>query len=139
MPPRPASRVEEGPHEEEHQTEPTESLALAPGPADRQPHRLLARSGPRLHDADGGADRELHGPELACAASGHDGDGLGGRDLVPDAQIADGRAEVEKCALNCDWFADHAHEYLADQPTDIGGPEAFVTFNPLGVVLAVMP
>ena len=53
--------------------------------------------------------------------------------------IADGRAEVEKCALNCDWFADHAHEYLADQPTDIGGPEAFVTFNPLGVVLAVMP
>ena len=53
--------------------------------------------------------------------------------------LDDGRAEVEKCATNCDWFADHAHEYLADQPADIGGPEAFVTFNPLGVVLAVMP
>jgi succinate-semialdehyde dehydrogenase/glutarate-semialdehyde dehydrogenase len=53
--------------------------------------------------------------------------------------VADGRAEVEKCAFNCDWFADHAHEYLGNQPTDIGGPEAFVTFNPLGVVLAVMP
>jgi len=51
----------------------------------------------------------------------------------------DGRAEVEKCAGNCDWFADHAAEYLADQPADIGGPEAFVTFNPVGVVLAVMP
>ena len=53
--------------------------------------------------------------------------------------IDDGRAEVEKCAANCDWFAEHAHEYLADQPTDIGGPEAFVTYNPIGVVLAVMP
>jgi succinate-semialdehyde dehydrogenase/glutarate-semialdehyde dehydrogenase len=53
--------------------------------------------------------------------------------------LDDGRAEVEKCAVNCEWFADHAHEYLADQPTDVGGPEAFVTFNPLGIVLAVMP
>src|SRR5215210_7873843 len=51
----------------------------------------------------------------------------------------DGRAEIEKCAVQCDWFAGHAHEYLADEPADIGGGEAFVTFNPLGVVLAVMP
>ncbi|HET8749557.1 MAG TPA: NAD-dependent succinate-semialdehyde dehydrogenase [Sphingomicrobium sp.] len=51
----------------------------------------------------------------------------------------DGRAEVEKCALHCDWFADHASTYLADEPVDLGGGEAFVTFNPLGVVLAVMP
>jgi succinate-semialdehyde dehydrogenase/glutarate-semialdehyde dehydrogenase len=53
--------------------------------------------------------------------------------------VDDGRSEVEKCAFQCDWFADHAEEYLAKQPTDIGGPEAFVTFNPIGVVLAVMP
>jgi succinate-semialdehyde dehydrogenase/glutarate-semialdehyde dehydrogenase len=53
--------------------------------------------------------------------------------------LDDGRAEIEKCAANCDWFADHAHDYLADQRVDVGGPEAFVTFNPLGVVLAVMP
>jgi len=53
--------------------------------------------------------------------------------------LDDGRAEVEKCAVNCDWFADHAEDYLAPQPVDVGGPEAFVTFNPLGVVLAVMP
>lgn len=51
----------------------------------------------------------------------------------------EGRAEVEKCAANCDWFADHAHEYLAAEQVDIGGPEAFVTYNPLGVVLAIMP
>ena len=53
--------------------------------------------------------------------------------------LDDGRAEIEKCASNCDWFADHAHEYLAPEPRDIGGAEAFVTFNPLGVVLAAMP
>ncbi len=53
--------------------------------------------------------------------------------------LDDGRAEVEKCAFQCDWFADHAENYLAEQPVDIGGGEAFVTFNPLGVVLAVMP
>ncbi|MEA3080498.1 MAG: succinate-semialdehyde dehydrogenase / glutarate-semialdehyde dehydrogenase [Sphingomonadales bacterium] len=53
--------------------------------------------------------------------------------------LDDGRAEAEKCAFQCDWFADHAAEYLADQPVDIGGAEAFVTFNPIGIVLAVMP
>ena len=51
----------------------------------------------------------------------------------------EGRAEVEKCAFHCDWFADHAQEYLAEEPVDIGSGETFVTFNPLGVVLAVMP
>ena len=53
--------------------------------------------------------------------------------------LTEGRAEVEKCAVNCDWFADHAEEYLANEPVDFDGEEAFVTFNPLGVVLAVMP
>ena len=53
--------------------------------------------------------------------------------------LAEGRAEVEKCAFHCDWFAEHAEAYLARQPVDVGGTEAFVAFNPLGVVLAVMP
>ena len=53
--------------------------------------------------------------------------------------ITDGRAEIEKCAFNCDWFADNAERYLAREPVDLGAGETFVTFNPLGVVLAVMP
>lgn len=54
--------------------------------------------------------------------------------------LTEGRAEVEKCAFHCDWFADHAQSYLADEPVDLGiDAEAFVTFNPIGVVLAVMP
>jgi succinate-semialdehyde dehydrogenase/glutarate-semialdehyde dehydrogenase len=56
---------------------------------------------------------------------------------------AEGLAEVEKCAMNCDYFAEHAEGFLARRPVDMGGPpdtsRAFVTFNPLGVVLAVMP
>src|SRR4051794_35195707 len=53
--------------------------------------------------------------------------------------LDEGLAEIEKCAFHCDWFAEHTAEYLADQPVDIGVGEAFVTFNPIGVVLAVMP
>ena len=53
--------------------------------------------------------------------------------------LSDGRAEIEKCAFHCDWFAEHAEGYLANEQVDVGGGEAFVTFNPLGVVLAVMP
>jgi len=53
--------------------------------------------------------------------------------------LDEGRAEIEKCAFHCDWFADHAVDYLAEEPADIGGGEAFVTFNPIGIVLAVMP
>ena len=53
--------------------------------------------------------------------------------------VEDGRAEVEKCAFHCDWFADHAEEYLRHQPADIGGGEAFIAFMPIGIILAVMP
>lgn len=53
--------------------------------------------------------------------------------------LADGRAEVEKCAGACDFFAEHAADFLKDETVDVGGPHAFTTFNPLGVVLAVMP
>ena len=53
--------------------------------------------------------------------------------------LDEGRAEIEKCALSCDWFAEHAEIYLADEPVDTEEGETFVTFNPIGVVLAVMP
>lgn len=53
--------------------------------------------------------------------------------------LTDGRAEIEKCAVGCEYFADHAAGFLADEQVDVGGPRAFTTFNPLGVVLAVMP
>jgi succinate-semialdehyde dehydrogenase/glutarate-semialdehyde dehydrogenase len=53
--------------------------------------------------------------------------------------VSDGLAEVEKCAVACDYYARQAEVFLAPRPADLGGPRAFVTYNPLGVVLAVMP
>ena len=53
--------------------------------------------------------------------------------------LDEGRAEIDKCAFQCEWFADNAPAYLADEPVAIDEAEVFVTFNPIGVVLAVMP
>ncbi|HET9276090.1 MAG TPA: NAD-dependent succinate-semialdehyde dehydrogenase, partial [Gemmatimonadales bacterium] len=53
--------------------------------------------------------------------------------------ITQGRAEVEKCAWVCEYYAEEGARFLADEaiPTDAG--QSFVTFRPLGVVLAIMP
>lgn len=53
--------------------------------------------------------------------------------------LFEGRAEIEKCAANCDYFAEHAEAFLAPRPVDMGGPKAAIVFRPLGTVLAVMP
>lgn len=53
--------------------------------------------------------------------------------------IGAGRSEATKCALACDWYADHAEALLADVPVDLGGPRSWVTHLPIGPVLAVMP
>ena len=52
------------------------------------------------------------------------------------------RAEVEKCAAACRYFAAHAPAFLADEPADaaaVGAARAYATYEPLGPVLAVMP
>ncbi len=53
--------------------------------------------------------------------------------------IRESRAEVEKCAWVCDYYADHAQEFLADEHVSTDATESYVAFDPLGVVLAVMP
>lgn len=53
--------------------------------------------------------------------------------------ITEARAEVLKCALTCDFYADHAEEYLAPKPVKTEAINSFVAYEPLGVVLAVMP
>lgn len=52
----------------------------------------------------------------------------------------EGAAEVEKCATSCSFYADHAEAFLADQPVTIDkNNRAFITYQPLGPVLAIMP
>ncbi len=48
-------------------------------------------------------------------------------------------AEAEKCALVCRFYADHAEGFLADEPVVTDASRSFVRYDPLGVVLAVMP
>jgi succinate-semialdehyde dehydrogenase/glutarate-semialdehyde dehydrogenase len=48
-------------------------------------------------------------------------------------------AEAEKCATACNYYADNAERFLADQPVTMEGGESWVAFQPLGVVLAIMP
>ncbi|WP_093021014.1 NAD-dependent succinate-semialdehyde dehydrogenase [Variovorax sp. OV700] len=52
--------------------------------------------------------------------------------------IVQARAEVEKCAILCDWYAENGADLLADKPTSVG-EQAYVSFLPLGPVLAIMP
>ncbi|MEV7211299.1 MULTISPECIES: NAD-dependent succinate-semialdehyde dehydrogenase [unclassified Streptomyces] len=53
--------------------------------------------------------------------------------------ITEARAEIEKCAMTCDYYAEHAPEQLADRPVASDAAESAVVYDPLGVVLAVMP
>jgi len=54
--------------------------------------------------------------------------------------LSEGRAEIEKCAGNCDFYAKHAEAFLSPEPVEFdSGADAKVVFRPLGTVLAVMP
>ena len=53
--------------------------------------------------------------------------------------ITQGEAEADKCAWVCDYYADSAEGFLSVQPRETDAKKSYVRFDPLGVVLAVMP
>ncbi|WP_375416082.1 NAD-dependent succinate-semialdehyde dehydrogenase [uncultured Hymenobacter sp.] len=53
--------------------------------------------------------------------------------------VTDGRAEVEKCAVCCEFYAAHGEEFMADEVIQTDAGRSFISHQPLGVVLAVMP
>ncbi len=69
-----------------------------------------------------------HKAELARAAT-----------LEMGKSITEATAEVEKCALNCDFYANNAEKFLADDHISSNATESYVSFQPLGVILALMP
>ncbi len=48
-------------------------------------------------------------------------------------------AEVEKCAWLCEHYADHAAAYLSDERIETDAAQSWVSFEPLGVILGIMP
>ena len=53
--------------------------------------------------------------------------------------IAEARGEIEKCAWACEFYAERAAGFLADEVVPTNASRSFVAYEPLGVVLAIMP
>ena len=53
--------------------------------------------------------------------------------------ISQSISEIEKCAWVCEYYAKHAEEHLADRLLDTDAQNSYVSYEPIGVVLAVMP
>ncbi len=53
--------------------------------------------------------------------------------------IVEAESEIEKCAWNCEFYAEHAEHFLAEEAHPSAASDSYVQFNPLGTVLAIMP
>ena len=53
--------------------------------------------------------------------------------------LREARGEIEKCAMVCEFYAKQAPGYLAPQPVETAARRSFVTFQPIGIVFAIMP
>jgi succinate-semialdehyde dehydrogenase / glutarate-semialdehyde dehydrogenase len=53
--------------------------------------------------------------------------------------IVQGEAEAEKCAATCDYYAKHAESFLTDQLRETEASRSYISFEPIGPVLAIMP
>ena len=53
--------------------------------------------------------------------------------------IGEAKAEVEKCAFGCEFYADNAARFLSEEAATTNARKSYVRFDPLGIVLAVMP
>lgn len=53
--------------------------------------------------------------------------------------LSQGVSETEKCASTCVFYAENAEKFLKDEPVESEAKKSYVSFPPLGVVLAIMP
>lgn len=53
--------------------------------------------------------------------------------------IVESEAELEKCAWNCEFYAEHAAAFLKDELVETNASKSYVAFRPLGPILAIMP
>jgi succinate-semialdehyde dehydrogenase/glutarate-semialdehyde dehydrogenase len=53
--------------------------------------------------------------------------------------LAAATAEAKKCARGCRYYAENAEKFMADEDVDLEGARAYIRYEPLGPILAVMP
>jgi len=53
--------------------------------------------------------------------------------------ITEARAEIEKCAVTCDYYAAHSERLLTDTMLTTDARRSYITYQPTGAVLAIMP
>ncbi len=53
--------------------------------------------------------------------------------------MCEGRGEIEKCAWVCEYYADHGEVFLAPEQIPTESKKSYITYRPLGTILAVMP
>ncbi|BCJ89945.1 succinate-semialdehyde dehydrogenase [Terrihabitans soli] len=53
--------------------------------------------------------------------------------------IIEAEAEVEKCAVTCDFYAENAARFLGEESVSTAATESYIAYEPVGVVLALMP
>lgn len=53
--------------------------------------------------------------------------------------ISEAKSEINKCAWVCEFYAENAERFLADELIDTDASESFVSHDPIGTVLAIMP
>lgn len=53
--------------------------------------------------------------------------------------VAQGEGEAEKCAWVCEYYAKNAQRFLEDKMVETDASKSYITYNPLGVVLSIMP
>src|SRR3989454_2276787 len=82
------------------------------------------------------ADRMLEAARLLRAKARESAQAMA---LEMGKPVSQGEAEVEKCALGCEFYAEHAERFLAEEPHATDASRSYVRFDPLGPLLAVMP
>ena len=53
--------------------------------------------------------------------------------------LTEAHAEIEKCAIGCEYYADHAKVFLADEEITSDATRSFVVYQPLGTLFCIMP
>jgi acyl-CoA reductase-like NAD-dependent aldehyde dehydrogenase len=85
------------------------------------------------------AERAVPMRKLAAVLRERSGDYARLMSLEMGKPIGEAKAEIEKCAGGCVYYADNAARFLTEEAAETNARKSYVRFDPLGIVLAVMP